>query len=88
MPNPYWIIWALILVAARITVYRSRTIQFLTPRFRYNSTPLSGQLTMRICAAHRIAMTPHVHYVRARQYARHIVALRRILRLINGFALY
>lgn len=43
---------------------------------------------MRICAAHRIAMTPHVHYVRARQYARHIVALRRILRLINGFALY
>jgi hypothetical protein len=28
MPNPYWTMSALILVAERITVYRSRTIHF------------------------------------------------------------
>jgi CRISPR-associated Cas5-like protein len=48
MPNPYWTVSALILVAARITVYRSRTLQFRHQDFTIPPLRYQRQLTMRI----------------------------------------
>lgn len=38
----------------------------LTPRFRYNSTPLSETTHHAYAFVHRMSMTPHVRLVRVR----------------------